>query len=431
MRQDNSFRFQSFEAGEGVCAHVLPTRKFKTTTVCLLIGRELDERNSYAALLGEVLKRGSAKYPDMRAIARETEEMYGASFGAGVSRIGGKQVLTMRLTLPNERYLPGRVKLLEKGFRFLEEMLLRPLAKGGAFADDKVKLEKANLVARIISLMNDKMEYAQKRCVEEMCRGERFRFFEYGEAADVARITPRGLFSFYEEILSTRPVHAYVVGDVAAGAVVERVGRMFRGRKKADYSFAAPEPQPAVKKARRIGEKQDLEQAKICLGLRTYSTVRDADYPAALIYNGVLGAFPHSKLFRSVREKAGLAYDAHSYIENSRGLIIIGAGTEAKDVNRALKIIEAQLDEMRRGKISRDEMSKTRKALVTRLKSSVDSPLQLMHMNYSQKVNGVETRLDEWARKISRVTVADVREVARKTALDTVYTLMPRKAEGK
>jgi predicted Zn-dependent peptidase len=431
MRGKDSFRFKSAKAGEGVSVHVLPTRKFKTTTLCIFIGRELDERASDAALLGEVLKRGCAKYADMRAMAVELEEMYGASFRCGVSRIGGKQALVMRLTLAGESFLPGRVRLLERGFDFLEEMLLRPLVVGGAFKDEVVKVEKANLRARIESLVNDKMEYAQRRLVEEMCRGERFRYYEYGEAVRVAKITARGLFDFYGEMLGTRPVAVFAVGDVAEEKVVERARRMFSGRSAGDYSFAGPEAEPRGGRVRRVVERQEMEQAKLCVGLRTHVTARDPKYAAAVMYNGVLGAFPHSKLFRVVREKEGLAYDVHSYIENSKGLVIVGTGLESKNLKKALGIIEGQLEEMRRGRVTREEMSKTRKGIITHLRSSVDSPAQLIQLQYSQMVNGVGLTLAEWVRRIGAVTVADVKALAEKTAVDTIYVLEPREKARK
>ena len=44
---------------------------------------------------------------------------------------------------------------------------------------------------------------------------------------------------------------------------------------------------------------------------------------------GVLGGFPHSKLFRNVREKSGLCYDASSSIERFKGLLVIFAGIDA------------------------------------------------------------------------------------------------------
>ena len=425
MQERHSYKFQSFRAGEGVSAHVLPTRKFKTTTICLMIGRELDERSTHAALLAEVLRRGSAIYPDMRALATQLERMYGASFGCGVLRMGGRQILSMRLTVAGENFLPRRVALLDRAFEFLREILLRPLAVNGAFDADWVLREKHNLRAKITSLMNDRMAYAQRRCIEEMCRKERFRFYEHGDVKAVGRITPRGLYEFHKEMLSTRPVHVFVVGDVAVRRVVNRVRGMFAWRGAGEYSFDGMESQPSPRRARKVVERQDVEQAKLCIGLRTYTGAREADYPAAVVYNGLLGAFSHSRLFRSIREKAGLAYDAHSFIEGSKGLVLIGIGLKGSDFDEAMRIIRRQMSDLREGRISRDDMAKTRKSLTTRLRSSLDSPLQFINLHYSQMINGVVLTLEQWTRKIRAVRPADVEALARKVIVDTIYLLIP------
>lgn len=39
------------------------------------------------------------------------------------------------------------------------------------------------------------------------------------------------------------------------------------------------------------------------MGIRTSITYGDPQYAAALMYNGILGGYPHSKLFVNVREK--------------------------------------------------------------------------------------------------------------------------------
>ncbi len=431
MQKKSSYKFQSFRVGEGVSVHVLPTRKFKTTTISLMIGRELDESATHAALLAEVLKRACAKYPDMRAIAEQLERMYGASFSCNVARISGRQVLYMRLTLPGENFLPRKVAQTDRGLAFLGEMLLRPRVRDGAFEPDLVQREKHNLRAKIASLMNDKMAYAQRRCIEEMCGKERFRFYEHGDVEKVGRIRPKGLYDFYGEMLATRPVDVFVVGDVSTRKVAERVRRTFAWRKPGDYSFGGVEEEPRRARPHRVVERQNIAQAKLYLGVRTYTRFGRPDYTAAVFYNGLLGGFPHSRLFRNVREKAGLAYDVHSLIENSKGLVLMGVGLAGANHNKALRIIRGQMDDLREGRISRDEMTKTRKGLINRLQSSLDSPPQLISLYYSQMVGGRVLSVNEWVRKIRAVTPAQVKALARKATIDTIYLLAPEETKQK
>ncbi len=63
-----------------------------------------------------------------------------------------------------------------------------------------------------------------------------------------------------------------------------------------------------------------------------------------LMYNGVLGGYPHSKLFTNVREKASLAYYASSRFDGHKGILTIQSGIEMANYEKAVDIIRKQLD---------------------------------------------------------------------------------------
>ena len=71
------------------------------------------------------------------------------------------------------------------------------------------------------------------------------------------------------------------------------------------------------------------------MGLRAYVQIRDDAYPAALLYNGILGGYPHSKLFINVREKESLAYYASSRFDGIKGSLMIQTGIEISNKEKA------------------------------------------------------------------------------------------------
>ena len=92
----------------------------------------------------------------------------------------------------------------------------------------------------------------------------------------------------------------------------------------------------------------NVTQGKLCLGCRTNTAPDSDDYPALIVYNGILGGGIHSKLFRNVREKASLAYYAYSMLEKFKGLMVISCGIDISNKQKALEIIEEQLADMAR-----------------------------------------------------------------------------------
>ncbi|MFN3431278.1 MAG: insulinase family protein, partial [Candidatus Sericytochromatia bacterium] len=99
--------------------HTLVTDKFKTTTLVLNVQRPLVAGQvTRSALVPHVLMRGSAQYPNVRAMQIELDGMYGAYLSVDVYKLGERHILQFRLELPNGKYLPGYPKLLQGAIAF-------------------------------------------------------------------------------------------------------------------------------------------------------------------------------------------------------------------------------------------------------------------------------------------------------------------------
>jgi predicted Zn-dependent peptidase len=88
-------------------------------------------------------------------------------------------------------------------------------------------------------------------------------------------------------------------------------------------------------------ERDDTEQAHLCLGWRSLSH-NDEDRWAMSVANQVLGGGMASRLFQEVREERGLAYSVYSHpsaFEDS-GYLTIYCGTAPKRAREALEVID-------------------------------------------------------------------------------------------
>ena len=148
-----------------------------------------------------------------------------------------------------------------------------------------------------------------------------------------------------------------------------------------------------------------------------------------LFYNGILGGFPHSKLFQNVREKESLAYYAFSRLAKHKGIQLVGSGIEVKNYERALRIIQKQVQSLKKGEISHEEMENTRMALISQLKILGDNPSSLVSFFQDGLMAEREDEIEDMIRGIERLGKDDIVEAANKVALDTVYFL--RSEDGK
>ena len=278
--------------------------------------------------------------------------------------------------MADEQFLPERVGLTRAAVSFLAEALGDPVLDDGVFRSDYVAQEAEMLRRRIESTINNRPQYAVNRLREEMCKDEPFGLHKYGDLETLRNVSPSGLFEHYQNVLRTSPVDLFVVGPVDPDEMASLVKEHFslpRG--------AIDETTPAVTyspdEERTVVEEQPVQQGVLAMGYRTGVRYADDDYPALLVYNGILGGFPHSKLFVNVRERASLAYFASSQLEATKGILIVAAGIAVEKYEQALAIIREQIDAIAQGDVSDSEMEQTKKGLVNGLLSNLDSPGRL------------------------------------------------------
>lgn len=126
-------------------------------------------------------------------------------------------------------------------------------------------------------------------------------------------------------------------------------------------------------------ETKDTEQVHLCLALPGLSFSHPQRFVLGLL-NVILGEGMSSRLFVEIRDKLGLAYSIHSYIEHflDSGAISIYAGVQPKNLKVAVKAILEQLSQLKE-KIPEAELVKARELSKGRL---------LLRMEDSSRVAG-------------------------------------------
>jgi predicted Zn-dependent peptidase len=420
----------SFERGVSgrIRIHVLPTDRFKTYAVSVFVGRPLSERTVTAiALAPFVLRRGTAALPETKQFRERLDDLYGAGFGFDIYKRGDYQIVQFRMDMIQEEYVRESKSLLKEAIEFVGHALTRPALENGVFRAKYVESEKTNLRKRIEAIINDKIRYAAERCIEEMCRDEPYRLRPLGKADDLPSLTPAALHDVYRQWLNEAPIDLYVVGNTTLEEV----------RTLAETAFDLPDTPPTVYDrrvehrtggdVRRVVERLDVTQGKLNMGLRTYVTYADDDYPAALLYNGILGGFPHSKLFTNVREKASLAYYASSRLDGHKGILTIQSGIDIANYEKAVDIIRRQLEQMAEGAFSERDVALTKAMIANHLRESYDSAFEMIALDFNNVLSGKERTAFSLIEDMEAVDAEAIRRVAEKVKLDTIYFLTDRK----
>ena len=422
-----------------VQVHVLPTKKYKMISVLAQLERPLQrEWATVTALLPQVLLRGTEQHDTQAKLMRAFDDLYGARAGARVNKHGDLQTVEFTMQAPHEALIEGAGHLFADAMRLFAQTIMTPKLEGGAFREAYVEGEKTLLQQRIENLVNDKVSYASERCVQEMCQGEPFGLSRLGYVEDIAKITASSLYDAYQRLLQESLLHIYVVGPVDPADVVpvlrqelgaDATARDGRGPSAAASADAPDRADAALRppgEQRIIVERLDVNQGKLNMGLRTGSSYAADDYSALIVYNGILGGFPHSKLFANVREKASLAYYASSRLEGLKGLLFIQSGIQISDYERARGIIGEQLEAIAGGEITDDELAFTQKGLVNQYLQSDDQPFNGAVMQMYKRFTGRGRSVQQMIDEVRGVTKEDVVAMAQTVKVDTVYFLRDR-----
>ena len=332
----------------------LQSNKFKTNLSALFITVPLSKENcTKNALLTSVLRRGTNNLKTQEDIAKRLEELYGAGFNCGVDKLGNYHVLKFYLETLENTYTLNNENLLQEGVNLLLDIVFNPLVENGAFSKTYVDQEKLNLQKVIESRKDNKAIYARERCLENMFADESYSIYKYGRVEDLASINETNLYEYYKNLLKNCKIDLYITGNNIDNVKVPEISSKVIPQ--------IPNVHLAPSEPNVVNEIQDVTQGKLIIGL----DVDDKNKAAVSMYNTILGGGANSKLFQNVREKASLAYSAGSSYIRRKNVILIQTGIEIENYNKAVKIIEEQLQDMKNGKISDDEFNAAKQLIVS------------------------------------------------------------------
>ncbi|HET6872836.1 MAG TPA: pitrilysin family protein [Sporolactobacillaceae bacterium] len=418
-----NFVKETSHAINGMTLHTVQTSKFKTVTYYLQFRSPIQrETVTQRSLLSGVLKSATLHSPTIKELNQRLDELYGATLSSYVQKKGNDHVISFYVNGVNDRYLSTPESISEKSLALLAEAIFQPLVKGNVFDEGLVNQEKRALKARIEALYDDKMRFASQRLIDEMCKDEPFSTHTNGYIDDLDAITPASLYQTYQEMLKTDEIDLYVVGDVRSEDLVPPVTNLFDfNRNKVEHPLTIE--RKTVKDPKVVKEQQDVEQGKLNIGYRTNIVMGDPDYYASQVFNGLFGGYAHSKLFMNVREKESLAYYCSSRTESYKGLLIVMSGIEFENYDKAVAIIDEQLEKMRQGDFTDLEIKQTKALLVNGILEGLDNPFSLIDILYNQVLVKESDPLEAYFKGIEAVTKEDMVKVAQKVQKDTTYFL--------
>ncbi len=421
--------FNKTELSEGTEFCSVYADGFKSTCVSVNFVVPLGEDASLFALVPNVLSRSSRKYPDLSSIERKLANLYGAELVVDVSKTGENQVIKMAVSCIDDRFaLDGEV-IASECSDLLFELVFAPNVKNGAFSEDDVKSEKRLLAERLYAEQSDKRSYAKNKCEELMFSEEAYGIHRFGDLESIEKITPKTLYDAYCKLLETAKIVVCVSGNTDSDAVLRNFTQAVKNIKR---SICLGETL-FVEKAEDVQyakEKESVKQGKLVLGFRMGMKDANDNYAARRVMVDLFGGSPHSKLFTVVREKMSLCYYCSARMIRAKGIMFVQSGIESFNEEKAKEAILQQLEDVKNGNFTQNDIDSSVKALEDSFKSVTDSPEALDSWFMSQCVSSAYKYPEQFIEEFKSVTKEEIVKAAQDVTLDTVFMLEGTAEEG-
>ncbi len=407
----------------GVVLRCCRDSRFKQGCLSLSIVRPMcREEAAMNALLPAVLLRGTEHHPDLQAITLRLDDLYGASVGTQVRRVGDYQTTGLYCGFIEDKYAMAGDEILRPMTGFLGELLFAPVMEDGGFRADFVEGEKRNLIAAIEAQRNDKRSYAAGQLFKLMCRADSFGIPRLGEKEDVAAIDPKTLYRHFRSILRTSRIDLFYVGSQPAETVAALLKPLLAPIDR-EYRALPGQTCFGACEGGSFSEAMDVTQGKLCMGFVTPITLREEGFVPMQVFNTVFGGGMISKLFMNIREKLSLCYDIGSSYHGSKGVLTVSAGIEFAQEATVREAVLAQLQACCQGDITPEELTAAKEALLSSLRTVHDTPGAIENFYATAALSGLPMSVEEYMAAVERATLEQVVQAAQTVRLHTVYFL--------
>jgi len=294
--------------------------------------------------------------------------------------------------------------------------LANDLLHNPEFRQEKIDLAKDQQRTGI-SRRNDNLGQIAGREGTKIGYGAHSPYARVPEYATVAAVTRQDLQDWHARYVHPNNMIVSISGDFNAAEMEGKLRKLFGSWPKGPSTPAPDVPIPAIKPGVYFVAKDDVNQAEIRMiapGIRR----DDPDYYAVSVMNEIFGGGFSSRLFSSLRTRAGLAYAVGGSISanfDHPGLTTLLIGTKSETTAKAIDGLYGEIEGMRTRPVTDEELQRGKDAILNSFVFEYDSKEKVMNARANYEFHGYPADfLERYQKGVEKVTAADVNRVANK-----------------
>ena len=405
---------------KNIFLNITPIKKFRTIKIQMDFLRPLDkEETTSRRLLANVLSNSTKDYPSFRAINDREMELYGSEINVFTRNLLNFNDLAFSVEFADPSFLINGKTQIKDNLDLLGEIIFKPNLNGNKFDETSFDTEKRNLMSNLVSIQDNQDLVSSLGLAKLIYRNDPNRQVPiFGGIEQLKGLTNEELLKSYQDVIKNDTVVINVVGNVDETEFLKELNdsifynELQNDRNDLKISFDKFDDliaQPAL----QIDHKK-LNQSRIALAYATEGVSKDFSRLAPQVMNLILGGDDQSQLFLQVREKNSLAYSVSSSYQPISHLVTIQAGLDSDSVDKALDLINKQIEYIREGKFTDAQVDHAQKVMLTRRKISPDSIQHYIMRNIWETIYPktllTDEQFDDELRILDKKHVASVAE---------------------
>ena len=405
---------------DGVYFSSITDKRYKKNLISVAFSTQLSEDTATENVIVPVLlTKCNSKLPTYKAFNNKMSRLYASGIGGTAGRQYDLQTISFGAYFLDDIYALSGEKMTGIMTDILIDCLTSPVTENGVFSEKFVELEKKTVIDNIETAINDKRSYAIERAMKTICKGEPASVCSYGTVEKAKLITPDSAYKAYRRMLETMPCEIICTGCSDFDGVAEKFAAAFEKVGRHDIENTTIALSPVKTQTEEVTERLTVNQSKLVLGFKSHSD----DDAALVLLQKIFGGTTSSKLFRNVREKMSLCYYCSAARNDLKGIMLVNSGVENENIEKTKEAVIDQLEEIKNGNFTNEDINFAEMAIKNDFKSVADSAGNVSNWYFDCiRKNDIVTPEEKLGRYLG-VSKERIIAAAKSMVLDSVYVL--------
>lgn len=405
---------------DGVYFSSITDKRYKKNLISVAFSTQLSEDTATENVIVPVLlTKCNSKLPTYKAFNNKMSRLYASGIGGTAGRQYDLQTISFGAYYLDDIYALSGEKMTGIMTDILIDCLTSPVTENGVFSEKFVELEKKTVIDNIETAINDKRSYAIERAMKTICKGEPASVCSYGTVEKAKLITPNSAYKAYRRMLETMPCEIICTGCSDFDGVAEKFAAAFEKAGRHDIENTTIALSPVKTQTEEVTERLTVNQSKLVLGFKSHSD----DDAALVLLQKIFGGTTSSKLFRNVREKMSLCYYCSAARNDLKGIMLVNSGVENENIEKTKEAVIDQLEEIKNGNFTNEDINFAEMAIKNDFKSVADSAGNVSNWYFDCiRKNDIVTPEEKLGRYLG-VSKERIIAAAKSMVLDSVYVL--------